>query len=301
MAREEDLAGLSSGDDHVRLQAARALYDSATPDDRAVLTAALNEEQDRWVRGALTDAIARLKLDAALLSDDASEPGADDEMRASGFDDAIRVVLHELKGLSGDLRESIVLAGVSGDQAVMKELGRFTRLMTGLDNLTNAGGPPDSEEFDVSLLVTECLRSERPNAEIKVALSGPKVLMTMGDPARIELALRNGIRNAIDSVEERLAEGGGRRRRSADILVTWGDSGPDLWIGVLDRGLGVSGHFTDAFEFGRTSKPRSRHSGLGLTIARRAMHSIGGSVSLGPRIGGGAEFVVSWPGRGELQ
>ena len=42
------------------------------------------------------------------------------------------------------------------------------------------------------------------------------------------------------------------------------------------------------------------HIGMGLPLAKKAMSSMGGSVTLGPREEGGAKFEFRWPIRKDL-
>ena len=88
-----------------------------------------------------------------------------------------------------------------------------------------------------------------------------------------------------------------RQLGSSDLQVS------EIALGSwLTYGLGVDDSAAracvdKAFEVGVTTKPKADHLGMGLAIARRAAHSLGGQVSLSPREGGGASFELRWPGR----
>ncbi len=74
--------------------------------------------------------------------------------------------------------------------------------------------------------------------------------------------------------------------------------GADLVLGVKDDGAGIPPEamariFTPFF----TTKGPGRGTGLGLTISRRVVESLGGTLRVASRPGAGAEFVVRVPHR----
>jgi C4-dicarboxylate-specific signal transduction histidine kinase len=97
----------------------------------------------------------------------------------------------------------------------------------------------------------------------------------------------NGLKNAVEAVHEVGAD-----LRTHPIVVSWGVTDKDYWISIVDRGPGVAAVSATRFEVGKSTKPG--HSGFGLAVARRAMESLGGELSLSAAEAGGARYELSW-------
>lgn len=296
MDHDEALAALGDGDSETRLAGARQLYLDATSSDRPAIAVARARETNRYVLNALDDALARLDVAASLSAAPGGGEQDDDATRTKAFDEAIRVCLHEIRTIIGDLRDEI--SQVPGDlTGVVREVDRLSRLLKGLENLTRAGEPAEAIEFDLSELVRSIATSDLGASTARIELAGPRTLIVTGDPYRVELALRNGVKNALESVSD-VKSDGKAPGTAQEVLISWDESDGELWVVVLDRGIGLPAGFERAFELGRSSKPEAIHFGLGLTIAQRAARSIGGRVALAPRDDGGASFELRWPGSG---
>ena len=61
---------------------------------------------------------------------------------------------------------------------------------------------------------------------------------------------------------------------------------------MLDKGPGIVGPTESAFDIGKSTK--QGHCGFGLAIARQAIETLGGTVSLQPVVGGGALYEARW-------
>ena len=80
---------------------------------------------------------------------------------------------------------------------------------------------------------------------------------------------------------------------AVDVRATVSQGTTTLY--VEDRGRGITGvDCRSMFKRGHRG-PHSSGSGLGLSIARRLMVAQGGSLSAGPRPGGGASFALCFP------
>jgi signal transduction histidine kinase len=66
----------------------------------------------------------------------------------------------------------------------------------------------------------------------------------------------------------------------------------DYWISILDDGIGLSDAPKNMFEVGKTSK--KEHPGFGLAIAKQAMDTLDGTLSLAPYSGRGAKYEMRW-------
>ncbi|MGE0191662.1 MAG: PAS domain-containing sensor histidine kinase [Planctomycetota bacterium] len=108
------------------------------------------------------------------------------------------------------------------------------------------------------------------------------------DPQRIDRALHNLVRNAIEAA----ATGGGH------VLVTTRDDPHSTVVVVDDDGPGIRPEErSDVFVLYTTSKRGG--TGLGLPLAREDVRRHGGEIEVLARPGGGARFVVHLPPPGE--
>ncbi len=76
------------------------------------------------------------------------------------------------------------------------------------------------------------------------------------------------------------------------MTISWGDSDVDYWLAVLDHGAGLTGPIETAFEIGNSTK--KDHIGFGLAIARQAVETMIGSLTLEPAKHGGALYTARW-------
>ena len=122
--------------------------------------------------------------------------------------------------------------------------------------------------------------------EIDVALEGDGTVECV--PDELTQVLSNLVQNAIEAAPE--AAGRVRIRGSVEddaVVLSVQDNGPGIPAEVRAR------LFTPFF----TTKGPGRGMGLGLTIARRVVQSLGGTLAVASPPGAGAEFVVRLPRR----
>jgi signal transduction histidine kinase len=136
------------------------------------------------------------------------------------------------------------------------------------------------------------VQAKQITAQIAIDPATPPVL---GDAARLEQALQNLAANAV----RHMPEGG------TLTLSAWPD-GPQVRIAVRDTGPGIAPehlpHIFDRFykaDAARSGTPIRSGSGLGLSIVQAIVRQHGGEVSAANVPGGGAEFTVLLPGRGQ--
>jgi two-component system osmolarity sensor histidine kinase EnvZ len=133
----------------------------------------------------------------------------------------------------------------------------------------------------------EC--NERPVAGQTVTCEVPaKPIQIWGDPAALARIVGNLVDNAV--------------KYGGEAAVTLSQVGSDAIMLVDDRGPGVPGAERERiFEpFLRLEASRNRDrggAGLGLAIARHLVLSLGGSIAVEDRPGGGARFRVALPAR----
>ena len=159
--------------------------------------------------------------------------------------------------------------------------------MDAVERLGRAAATPAFEEFDLAGLLLDLRAREGERFNVTIAHSGPDPLMVVGDPGLVELAARNGLVNACESAT---SQGDPAEEL---VILTWGFTDRDVFVVVMDRGPGLPAGLPDPFAFAQTGK--SGHLGVGLALARRALQTLNGYVSLRDRAGGGATYEMRWP------
>jgi signal transduction histidine kinase len=105
-------------------------------------------------------------------------------------------------------------------------------------------------------------------------------------PEEFSQVLSNLVQNAIEAVQEGTGWVRVRGRVEGDeIVLSVKDNGPGIPPEVLQR------LFTPFF----TTKGPGRGTGLGLTITRRVVQSLGGTLRVSSTVGQGTEFVAHLP------
>jgi two-component system nitrogen regulation sensor histidine kinase NtrY len=125
-------------------------------------------------------------------------------------------------------------------------------------------------------------------------LQGPVELVC--DASQVNRAITNLMKNAAESVEERIEEqrGRGEASPSGEIRLWMRRSDDRLVIGIDDNGRGLPEHNRD-----RLTEPyvttRTKGTGLGLAIVKKIMEDHGGTLALADRDGGGASVRMTFP------
>lgn len=290
MDKAQALAALRSGNARERLLAARFLRDIAGPEDRVPLRAASEAESVTWVRAALADALLTSRV--ASLSEARESPGqsADDasdrDILARAVEETSGRIVHELAPIIGAARyhASEEIPNFETSRTAVA-LDRLKQLLDALDRLSRAARPPLLEEFDLAALIRRAATDEEASSEATLELVGREPFVVIGDQWLVDLVLRNGMRNALEA-----------SRPGQTVVGTWGETDRDYWLTLLDSGPGPPASPADAFEMGRTTK--ADHSGMGLTLARQAVDSLQGKLTLEERADGGASFAFRWPKQG---
>jgi signal transduction histidine kinase len=166
---------------------------------------------------------------------------------------------------------------------------RLDRLIEAIADLNRAASPSALVEFDLAALTIRLADACEDRSGVKVEAVGPDPLLVNGDAKLVEMALGQGLRNAVEAT----AEAG----NDQPVTVTWSAEDSRVTVSVGDRGPGLPKGFDRALREIATSKNKSSHHGLGLLTANRAARSMGGAVIVSPRLGGGVSFVLTWPSR----
>lgn len=130
---------------------------------------------------------------------------------------------------------------------------------------------------------------ERMAVTLEVA-GGPSAVELEAQPASLERALANLLRNGAQAASEGRTNGGGRLR------LSWEVDGRYVALIVDDDGPGVPDEIRGRiFEPFFTTKTLGEGTGLGLAVVHGIAEAEGGSVEVGDSPLGGARFVIRLP------
>jgi len=202
--------------------------------------------------------------------------------------------LRALRYMTRDLEDAMAAGdrdavGRAAD-ALRRQSQRMSLMMSGLYDYARVGRSDDEvEEVDTRKMVEAIIGSLsiRPHFTISIEGDWPVVRMA---PAPLDIVLRNLIENASKHHD----------LESGAICVSARDLGCMLLLTVVDDGPGIPEDAMEAvFEpFVRLEDgdPASG-SGMGLTIVKKAVERVGGTIAVSRRQGQsrGVEFKVSWP------
>lgn len=277
MTPEEALKLLASEHYETRLEAARYLSDHARPGDLGLLQAALVREKVSWVRDALETAVQ-------VATSSAVKPSAK-AARTDAVHEVTQRLVHEIAPILGTLELYAQKEVPSYDSSRTKiQISRLDQLLIALDRLSAASAPPDLAVTDISTLIKRVAAAADVPGQ-RVRFQGPDPWTAMADAALLEIALANGLRNAV--------EASGSDAES-EIVISWGASPDTLWIAVLDEGPGPPPGVQRVFDLGASTK--EGHAGMGLSLAKQAVETMGGEISLTPRRATpGARLELRWP------
>jgi signal transduction histidine kinase len=287
MDHADALSRLEKGNLRQRLQAARTLRADPRASDREALMLAARREKIPRIRRVIEDTLTQIA--PALEEEAANDVGlAAKDSAARAVKEMTSTVVHEVSKLLPPLRYAAEQDIPSfAESATKGYIDRLDALVDAIQRLGRAASAPVMTDFDLAALIREVVENEATNPAILVQVQGPSPLLVVGDRNQVALALSNGLRNAIESALE------ADTANPSTVVVAWDQTDTEYWVVILDRGVGLPPGYHRAFEFGRSSK--QKHAGAGLAIAKQAVESLGGSVQLGPREGGGASYEVKWP------
>lgn len=207
-------------------------------------------------------------------------------------------VSHELRSPLARLQAAIGLARQNPAKLeasldrIEKEAARLDELVGGLLALSRSGSPEmgPHETLDLVELAASVADEARFEAEASgrgVTFTGTGEAFLTGPPEPLLRAFENVVRNAVKFTPAGTA-----------VEVEALAGGLLFELRVRDRGPGVVPEDLERiFEpfYRGENAARAEGSGLGLTIARRAVESLGGSVRAANREGGGLEVDVRVP------
>lgn len=271
-----------------RLRAARFLEKKATSDEITLLQEARQRETVAWIRDALDRAIARTMYGVSRYPSVSTAP---EEVSAGEQDVLVRAtqevtsaIVHELEPLLGLLKLTAAEEVPNYASSKTKErVERLESLAVAVSNLRRASQTPNLQQFNLGEAVKTTVADTK--AE-HVVLAGPAQVEVLGDRGLVCLALSNAIRNAVEATPP-------SDRDNSPIVVNWGRTDRDAWISVIDQGVGLQEQPAVLMKIGNSTK--EDHLGMGLAIAKTAISSLGGEVTLESAGIKGAKFETRWP------
>lgn len=248
-------------------------------------------ESDTFVVAALDRAVSAIeasggnteKGESWITTADASDLN---DVRAEAIQTVTQTVLHEINPLvSAVFRASRDELGAAfDDSSTALSIGRLRDFLAVVRRLWEASASPQWDEFDLADLISREVSQAGHTAD-KVIATRTDPVIVKGDPALLALAFQNVLRNAIEaSTESKTA-----------VVVNCDANDRHAWVVILDEGVGLPEASERVWEPGVTRKSKDNHFGWGLSITQRAVHSMGGKVSLTPREHGGVACEIRWP------
>lgn len=293
----EALALLTSAAPLDRIKGARYLSKHKAPENLHKLKGCLQGERVGHVRTALENAVAfqsNVTPEPALgegLKYTGDEVSSSAELKKQMYSDAVNEVagmlLHELEPKIGLLKVA-ARKEVNEYEAsdVKKHLESLNRCFIGIADLRRASSTPRAVQFDLAQTIKDNVEEQSGGLNEVFLYHGPQPFLIISDQNLLTLGITNGIKNAIEAVEQ--IEDSENRR----IVIDWGNTDVDYWLTILDNGPGLVGSTEAAFGIGKTNKPG--HSGFGLAVVREVMANLDGNAIIEPGRNGGAILRFRW-------
>ena len=220
-----------------------------------------------------------------------------EQEKMAALGSAASLIAHEVKNSLNGLNAATALLGSGGDPALVSRTlrGQVDRLGHLARSLLSFSKPADvrNSAVQLDLVAREAAEGLRPlpefsEAALELQLNDP--LAVSADPLLLLTALDNLIRNAIEAAVE--AKDLGRTEHPHVVVAAFRD-GSQAVLSVNDNAGGPP----DGFEQ-RLGEPffttKARGIGLGLTMTRRAVASLGGELRFS-RTAEGSRFEVRLP------
>jgi histidine kinase len=211
----------------------------------------------------------------------------------------LRTPLTSISGYMEGLADGVVPASPEVYELVHTEAARLSRLVDDLQRLSRAESGQEVLDI-VALPVTPFLERvvrkmvppfQKKGVELELAADADLPQM-MADEDKMDQVVVNLLDNAL-----RYSDAGGT------VTLAARKSGDQVVMDVADSGIGIASEdLPHVFErFYRADKSRSREkggSGIGLTIAKCYVESLGGTINVSSQPGKGSTFTVALPAEG---
>ncbi len=172
-------------------------------------------------------------------------------------------------------------------QRIRSDVSRIDDLVTGLRRYADGPASDSSTVEDLSGIVRECaedVRSRAADRHASIVEHYPGVpALVRGSREQFRLVVRCLLGNAIDSLQD-----------EGTIVVEVGVTTAEVSISVADDGVGIPPEMRGrVFDLHFSTKPSG--TGLGLTLARREIARLGGTITLDSAVDRGTLLTVTLP------
>ncbi len=289
MTREDALRDLVEGTSHQRFQAVRALKCLAASADIPLLLQIKSSEQDFYVKKRLEMLIRALgqEEETAQQTDDVIPVDVRQRLRSEAIEWVAGLLLHEIGSkiglLASDISREVPGYDISNSKRRIESL---QDTFDGIEELKKATAVPRPIEMDLASFIEDMIALENASKGVEISLVGRRPLVIFSDRNILGLALSNGIKNAIEAAMLVVAN------RVPSIVINWGTTDIDCWVSIIDNGPGLPSESVRTFGLGESSK--GGHLGFGLGIAKQAIETLRGSVSLRNSEASGAVYELRW-------
>ena len=280
---------LESSSPHQRLRGARHFSRTSLPDLLPKLKSFLQKERVSHVRAALELAIkrnSRSNTPELPKSTDENQIDEDEGIVATKqeADKWAGIILHEIEPKVGLIRVSAQQEISDFENSETKRyLESLDMVLSGFSDLRRSIATPKADELDLAELIKEISQQECKEGT-DVSLSGQKPFIIKSDINLLHMAISNGIRNAVEAVQENTDE--------KRVIVSWSKTDVEYSVSILDNGPGICDGKSSFFEVGNSSK--KKHGGFGLAIVKHALENLDGRASLATAKDGGAKLELRW-------
>lgn len=291
---EEALELLNSNGVSDRFKAVRYFIKHKHPEHKSALIERKKVERVRHVKMALNQAISGIDLVKRRTQTDTvdfdplTEEALKKYLKAQAIQEFSGTIIHELSKKIGlleiNLRDDFVGLAGSNTEKSFKNLKTVFR---GIENLQRSASTLKTTEFDLSQLIQDLVHQEDSISLVSFNFEGAQPCIIRADSSILSLALSNGIRNSIEAVK--LIP---NYTELNNIVICWGKNDHDIWVSIIDNGVGLQGEPKEAFKVGNTNK--DGHIGFGLGILDQCMETLGGLSELSNVNSGGAKLVLRW-------
>ncbi|MHB1225127.1 MAG: ATP-binding protein [Gemmatimonadaceae bacterium] len=199
---------------------------------------------------------------------------------------------HEIKNPLASLQMGLFLLERDGAhpgkiQRIRSDVSRIDDLVVGLRRYANGLAAESAALVDVGEIARACVDDVRPRAEDRrasiVEHYPDAPALARGSPEQFRLVIRSLMGNAIDSL-----------RDEGTIVIDVSVSITGIRLTVADDGAGIPPEMRDrVFDLHFSTKPGG--TGLGLTLARREISRLGGTIALEPGVDRGTQLSVTLP------
>jgi signal transduction histidine kinase len=203
----------------------------------------------------------------------------------------LRNVLRHLTQVGRDDPSSLASVLAERRQTIDSSVAYLETLATNYERLAPT---PDRRACDVHVLIDDVLRGASGHAHVRLHVDrGAANAHVVGDPIAIRRILENLIANAVDSLDHKPGRITITTRLTSDPAT---DSASDRMLRIIveDTGRGMTKEESSRiFTHFYTTKPNG--SGLGLSIVRRLVADLHGSVRVESEPGIGTRMIVEMP------